>query len=1312
MKTRQLNPFVFVVIIALLVLLAPSSAPPTAAQAQPPLDIWRMGNFPTVPLASATQVAAGGSHTCALTTSGGVKCWGDNWAGQLGDGTTTQRITPVDVSGLSSGVIAVAAGSAHTCALTASGGVKCWGWNWYGQLGDNTTTERHTPVDVSGLTSGVTAIAAGGLHTCALTVSGSVKCWGDNYYGQLGDSTTAQHNTPVDVSGLTSGVVAITTSGVENTVGALHTCALTAGGGVKCWGYNADGELGDDTTTQRNTPVNVSGLTSGVTAIAVGARHTCALTASSGVKCWGMNNVGQLGDDTTTQRNTPVNVSGLTSGVTAIAAGGYHNCALTASSVNCWGWNVSGQLGDGTTTDRHAPVNVIGLIDGVTAIALGEGHTCALTTRGGIKCWGWNNYAQLGDGTTTQRNTPVDVVGFGGSTTYSISGRVADSSSNPISGVTISDGAGHTATSDSNGYYALGGLAAGAYTITPTRSGYTFSPASRNVTVPPNAMSQNFTGTLTSACYTLTTTVQPTGAGGITRPIGNCNGGAGYSAGTIVRLGTFPSPGYRFVGWSGDASGTSATVNVTMTGNKSVTANFAQASPSQKPVVVLVHGWGGPSFMPGWTDSCNRNTVADHATDINNIPAWASNYFGVIARQLLNDGMDVWFAHLNSGPGKTPIIEENAECLKWQLADIRSKTGVKQVVLIGHSMGGLVSRAYIEYPVVNFYAGDVSRLITLGSPHTGTTGATFLALFGITCTANDPASCQFSTLGIDYFNQSYSTRAPQVTYNLIGGNLTPLLFGLPLSITDGPNDGAVGANSAMGRRYRSRPFQPPVIETVIGGSNVTRYAIGAAHGNFPTWHPNYFYTQQNDTTTLTETYQCIRQLLGISGVSCPAPAAMPVQPRTPKTSAVSQTPTFSSRLFTGQVATHTVPIDTSGFSQFNLTWITGTVGFTLRNPLGTVIDPAYVAAHPAQVTYTENVTDPNFPLFATYSFTTTVPGTYTLTITASDVGASGADYAASALVDSPRALAVTTDSTLYAVGSTATITATVQNAGTGLTGATVQAQLYRTGVVTDTVTLTDQGGGNYRGTYTIPNVAGYLGLSVVAQGNDAGTDYARQVDTLLAISSPTVQLTGQYADNAVDSDSNGKLDTLYLAIGVNSTQAGNYLLSGDLVGAGNVVVAHGVISTTLTTGTITVTLPFNGDDIRRSGLNGPYTLTNLTVTDQQNDGVPAVWRAANVYTTSAYNASDFAATCYVLTTIPLGGGSISANPSPNCNGGLQYASGTPVTLTAMPNLGYSFNNWSGDASGSSNPVPVTMNEDKTVMANFAGSGLYLPIILR
>lgn len=387
-----------------------------------------------------TQVATNyaSDHSCALMTNGAVKCWGDNVNGQLGDGTKTNRSTPTDVSGFSSGVVAVALGENHTCALTTGGGVKCWGLNSSGQLGNGTTTTPVVAVNVSGLTGGVAAITAGQSHSCALMASGGVKCWGSNHFAQLGDGTKDDRLTPTDVSGLTGGVVAIA-------AGSIQTCALTTGGGVKCWGDNIGGLPGG--TPQLLTPTDVTGLTSGVVAISSGHAHTCALTSAGGVKCFGNSGDGRLGDGTTAPHSTPTDVSGLTSGVAAVSAALGHTCAVTTAGVaKCWGRNSSGQLGDGTTNQRLTPTDVSGLSGGVASISGAGTHTCALTINGGAKCWGNNVVNQLGDGTTTQSLVSTDVSGL------ALSGQTVGQSVNfalPVASISVGRSANPSATATS-----------------------------------------------------------------------------------------------------------------------------------------------------------------------------------------------------------------------------------------------------------------------------------------------------------------------------------------------------------------------------------------------------------------------------------------------------------------------------------------------------------------------------------------------------------------------------------------------------------------------------------------------------------------------------------------------------------------------------------------------------------------------------------------------------------------------------------------------------------------------------------------------
>jgi len=370
---------------------------------------------------TVTDITADAYHTCALISDGTVTCWGRNYYGQLGDGSNTNRNLPVAVAGgalTDKTVTDITAGAYHTCALISDGTVTCWGDNYSGQLGDGSNTTSYVPVAVTGgaLTDKtVTDITAGGDHTCALISDGTVTCWGSNGYGQLGTGDDTNRNVPVAV---TSGALTDKTV-TDITAGASHTCALISDGTVTCWGYNGDGQLGDGSNTTSYVPVAVTGgaLTDKtVTDITAGASHTCALISDGTVTCWGDNFNGLLGDGSNTNSNLPVAVAGgaLTDKtVTDITAGAYHTCALISDgTVTCWGWNYYGQLGTGDDTNRNVPVAVTGgALAGktVTDITAGGGHTCALISDGTVTCWGWNYYGQLGTGDDTNRNVPVAV---------------------------------------------------------------------------------------------------------------------------------------------------------------------------------------------------------------------------------------------------------------------------------------------------------------------------------------------------------------------------------------------------------------------------------------------------------------------------------------------------------------------------------------------------------------------------------------------------------------------------------------------------------------------------------------------------------------------------------------------------------------------------------------------------------------------------------------------------------------------------------------------------------------------------------------
>lgn len=415
----------------------------------------------------AIAVSTKTHHGCAITAAGKLMCWGNNAAGELGDGTTTTRLTPVNVVGLDEMVIAAATGDQHTCALMQSHAVKCWGANAHGQLGDGTKHNRSTPVAVQGLAN-ISALAAGDNHTCALTANGGVKCWGDNAYGELGDATTQQRSAPIEVNGIASGAAGIT-------AGDAYTCAMLTTGQVKCWGQNDHGQLGDGTTEQTPAPVDVLAKVSRQSIAAVdplctqaeyhpegpfyryqnicrypvstyvcvgtydpfvGNDPPCDLTPDYNVHLRldpqqtidvaitppspGLREFNEMKECQRarvipggTLNNFPCNRAVLLTGIAAIAAGATHTCALTTSGGGkCWGDNAQGELGNGRRVDAATPVDIVGLTEVVADIAAGATQTCAVTTSGAAQCWGGNDHGQLGDRTRRPKRTPVGVVGL------------------------------------------------------------------------------------------------------------------------------------------------------------------------------------------------------------------------------------------------------------------------------------------------------------------------------------------------------------------------------------------------------------------------------------------------------------------------------------------------------------------------------------------------------------------------------------------------------------------------------------------------------------------------------------------------------------------------------------------------------------------------------------------------------------------------------------------------------------------------------------------------------------------------------------
>ena len=370
-------------------------------------------------------IAAGtnGSHTCAISTESGTYCWGANGQGQLGalTGPTNSDSIPALVQTGGLVFTKISTGANHSCGLTAAGAAYCWGYNFYGQLGNNTTTNSSTPVAVSGPLV-FASIEAGYLHTCGVTTANAtaaidrqVYCWGNNDYGQLGNATNTQSSIPVRVSE----PLQTTTRAAVVVAGIYHSCAIGINSVAYCWGYNGYGQLGtaDLNTTNANVPTQVHAAgTYTWTSITAGAYHTCGISSNGGniARCWGYNFGGSVGDNSTTTRYIPTAVAGNLTNWTRITAGNFFTCGSTTAFTQCWGENGSGQLGnDDPMASSLTPVLVVGNL-AFTSLDAGANHVCGKTGTGATSvmyCWGTNGNGRLGStGVNQIKRAPTLVV--------------------------------------------------------------------------------------------------------------------------------------------------------------------------------------------------------------------------------------------------------------------------------------------------------------------------------------------------------------------------------------------------------------------------------------------------------------------------------------------------------------------------------------------------------------------------------------------------------------------------------------------------------------------------------------------------------------------------------------------------------------------------------------------------------------------------------------------------------------------------------------------------------------------------------------
>ncbi|MCS6847260.1 MAG: beta galactosidase jelly roll domain-containing protein [Anaerolineae bacterium] len=632
-------------------------------------------------------------------------------------------------------------------------------------------------------------------------------------------------------------------------------------------------------------------------------------------------------------------------------------------------------------------------------------------------------------------------------------------------------------------------------------------------------------------------------------------------------------------------------------------------NPTKTTPILFVLGWRGAPNNPPGVQNCTsdyKNRFVDDET--------VDAYFNRLDDDL-RPHYPLYYAHLITNPCWTPPLAENAKHLKNSIERAKNaeqrRTGVRpvKVILVGHSMGGLVSRAYVEG---SSYSGDVEAIFTLGSPHDGVPieslidylelidakGAGYITL-GVYCLVSQPAVCEFSETGMRIFNLLYKRRAG-VRYYTISGN-APFgdlnNFGKVMSLLiEGPDDGIVPTLSGNG----------------LDDAGVLALSTDENHGSFGL--NNYFKRGAEPAEPSRTFTDCLSKVLvsGSLGEPCVARAVSAGQDGTERFT--SRVPLATNVLRLNEILTREVSVE-GGPALFAAQAQTGTLSFTLVAPDGSVIDPAFAAANPGLVTH--KVEDG----IAIYEIAAAQAGTWKMVTRMSDAPPDGAEVITFAAFGGDLQIQAAADRLWYAPGSTAILTATLSGA---ITSATVTATLSRADGVTDALTLIQTSPGVFRGEYVAPNAPGYVEVKMLAKGiATSGAPFERGTSFAFQIAPATAALNGAFTETPQPrSPGSSFYAAIDIGVGVLVNAGGKVGLAADLVDASGRFVARANATYDVIPGSTTLTLRFAGEDIYASRRDGPYRLTNLVLTDQSAAPLVLAERT-DAYITAAYRHTAF-----------------------------------------------------------------------------------------